>query len=127
MIKSRNVQKEIGSIFKDNMKDCVFCKIVRGEIPKDFRYEDDLVIAFDDIHPQAKTHILLVPKKHLDSFDQLTDEDEKIFSSVRRAAEKVVKEAGLMGKGYKIQVFAGGAQTVDHLHFHLIGPIGLRV
>lgn len=109
------------------MEDCIFCKIVRREIPKDFRYEDDLIIAFDDIHPQAETHVLFVPKKHLDSFDMLSSRDENILLSVRKGVEKVVNETKLNGKGYKIQVFAGGAQTVDHLHFHLLGPVGLKV
>jgi len=109
------------------VEDCIFCKIVRREIPKDFRYEDDLIIAFDDIHPQAETHVLFVPKKHLDSFDMLSSRDENILLSVRKGVEKVVNETKLNGKGYKIQVFAGGAQTVDHLHFHLLGPVGLKV
>ena len=109
------------------MKDCIFCKIVRKEIPKDLRYEDENIVAFDDIRPQADTHILFVPKKHIDSFGFLTDEDDKMLASVRRGISKVVKETGLDGKGYKVLIYAGGAQTVDHLHFHLLGPIGLRV
>ena len=109
------------------MENCIFCKIVKGEIPKDFRYEDDLIVSFDDIHPQASTHVLFVPKKHLESFDFLTDEDEKILTSIRKGIQKISKETGLVGKGYKIQMYAGGAQTIDHLHFHLIGPVGLKV
>ncbi len=109
------------------MKDCIFCKIVKKEIPKELRYEDDLIVAFDDINPQAATHVLFIPKKHLESFDVLSEKDENILLSVRRGVEKIVGETELAGHGYKIQVFAGGAQTVDHLHFHLIGPIGLRV
>lgn len=107
--------------------DCIFCRIVNKEIPKDFRYEDDLVVGFDDIHPQADTHVLFVPRKHLDSFDLLTKKDDEILSSVRLGIEKIVREQKLNGKGYKVLVYAGGAQTVDHLHFHLIGPIGLKV
>ncbi len=109
------------------MKNCIFCKIIRGEIPKEFRYEDDLIVAFDDIKPQAKTHVLLVSKKHFDSLDFLSEKDEKILLSIRRGAVKVVKDSNLDGKGYKLLIYAGGAQTVDHLHFHLLGPIGLRV
>ncbi len=108
-------------------QDCIFCKIVKGEIPKDFRFEDELLVAFDDIHPQADTHVLFVPKKHINSFDVLSQMDEKILSSLRVGVNKIVQEAKLFNRGYKVQLFAGGAQTIDHLHFHLIGPIGLRV
>jgi histidine triad (HIT) family protein len=109
------------------MEDCIFCKIIKGEIPKDFRYEDDLVVAFDDINPKADTHVLFVPKKHYDSFDHLSDKDEKLLASVRKGVEKVVSETELNGRGYKILIYAGGAQSIDHLHFHLMGPVGLRV
>lgn len=109
------------------MNDCVFCKIVRGEIPKEFRFEDENIVAFDDINPKAEIHVLFVPKKHLEAFEALTDQDDKILSSVRAGIKKVAKSAQLLGKGYKIQVFAGGAQTVEHLHCHLLGPIGLKV
>ncbi len=109
------------------MENCIFCKIVNKQIPKDFRFEDENIVAFDDIAPQADTHILFVPKKHLKSFDQLTKSDENILYSVRLGVEELVRKNKLEGRGYKIQVYAGGAQTVDHLHFHLIGPIGLKV
>lgn len=105
--------------------DCVFCKIVRGEIPKDFRYEDDTIVAFDDIRPQADIHVLFTTRKHIDAFESL--KDDKILSSVRIGIQKIVSENKLVGRGYKILVFGGGAQTIEHLHFHLIGPIGLRV
>ena len=107
------------------MNDCVFCKIVRKEIPKEFRYEDDVIVAFDDIRPQADIHVLFTPRKHIDAFESL--KDDKILASVRTGMQKVVRETKLVGRGYKILVFAGGAQIIDHLHFHLIGPIGLRV
>jgi histidine triad (HIT) family protein len=109
------------------MKDCIFCKIIKKEIPKEFRYEDDNVVVFDDISPQAKVHVLIVSRKHIESFDFLTHNDEDILSSMRQAVHKIVKDKELIGKGYKIQLFAGGAQTVDHLHFHLLGPVGLKV
>ena len=107
------------------MKDCIFCKIVRGEIPKDFRYEDNVIVAFDDIRPQADIHVLFTTRQHINAFESL--KDDKILSSVRAGMQKIVRETKLVGRGYKILVFAGGAQTIDHLHFHLIGPIGLRV
>ena len=110
-----------------NMEECIFCKIVRKEIPKDFRYEDNLVVAFDDINPRADIHVLFVPKKHLETFESLTEADIKILSSIRAGINKYAQEVKLIGRGFKIVVYAGGAQTVNHLHFHLIGPIGLKV
>ncbi|MBI4091784.1 MAG: HIT domain-containing protein [Candidatus Levybacteria bacterium] len=107
------------------MNDCVFCKIVRGEIPKDFRYEDDVIVAFDDVRPQADIHVLFTTRKHIDAFESL--KDDKILSSVRIGIQKIASENKLVGRGYKILVFGGGAQTIDHLHFHLIGPVGLQV
>ena len=107
------------------MEDCVFCKIVRGEIPKDFRYEDDTIVAFDDIRPQADIHVLFTTRQHINAFESL--KDDKILSSVRIGIQKIASENKLVGRGYKILVFGGGAQIIDHLHFHLIGPVGLQV
>lgn len=105
--------------------DCIFCKIVRGEIPKEFRFQDDLIVAFDDINPVAKTHVIFTPREHIKAFEELTN--DAILSSVRKGIQKVVSDRQLVGVGYKILVNGGGAQIIDHLHFHLIGPIGLRV
>lgn len=104
--------------------DCIFCEIVRGEIPKDFRYKDGNVLAFDDIHPVAKVHVLFIPKEHVNAFENLTDDD--ILTSVRRGIQKIVEESGLVGKGYKVIINGGGGQVVNHLHFHLIAPTGLN-
>jgi len=106
------------------MNHCIFCKIVKGEIPKEFRYEDEFVVAFDDINPANKVHVLFVPKKHIESFEKI--EDDKFFPSIRCGIQKVVEKEKLVGKGYKVLVNGGGAQIVNHLHFHLIGPIGLN-
>lgn len=106
------------------MKDCVFCKIVNGEIPKDFRFKDDNVLAFDDINPVASTHILFIPKIHVNAFEEL--EDDNVLSSMRRGIQRLVEENGLVGKGYKLIVNGGGGQVVNHLHVHLIGPTGLH-
>lgn len=103
---------------------CIFCEIVKGEIPKDFRFKDGNVLAFDDIHPVAKVHVLFIPKEHIGSFEDLTDDD--VLASVRRGIQKIVADTGLVGKGYKIIVNGGGGQVVSHLHFHLIGPTGLN-
>jgi len=107
------------------MEDCIFCKIVRGEIPKEFRYKDDNIVAFDDINPAAKTHVIFAPKEHIKAFEDLTS--DAILGSVRLGMQKLISEKNLAGVGYKIIVNGGGAQIVDHLHFHLIGPIGLKV
>ena len=106
------------------MTDCIFCEIVKGEIPKDFRYKDSNVVAFDDIHPVAKVHVLFISKEHVDSFENLNDDD--ILVSVRRGIQKVVEQTNLVGQGYKIVANGGGGQVINHLHFHLIGSTGLH-
>lgn len=106
------------------MENCVFCKIVRGEIPKEFRYKDDLVVAFDDITPAKPVHILFVPKVHIE--DYINPVDPKIFVSVQKGVERIVEEKELLGKGYRVLVNGGGAQIINHLHFHLMGPVGLK-
>jgi len=107
------------------MEDCIFCKIVRKEIPKDLQFEDEKVIAFDDIKPVAATHIVFIPKEHIEDFESL--KDDSIFPSIRTGMQKIIDEKKLVGRGFKIIVNGGGAQIVNHLHFHLIGPIGLKV
>lgn len=104
------------------MQDCIFCQIAKGEIPKNFRYEDENVVAFDDINPVAKVHVLFTPREHVSAFEELLDDN--VLSSVRRGIQKIVEQTNLVGKGYKIVVNGGGAQVINHLHFHLIGPIG---
>lgn len=106
------------------MTDCIFCKIVKGEIPKDFRYQDEKIVAFDDINPVAKVHVLFIPREHVDAFEKLSD--DQVLFSIRHGIQKVAEEMGLVGKGYKIIVNGGGAQVINHLHFHLIGPTGLH-
>lgn len=112
------------SIIKKDMKNCIFCEIIKGKIPKDFRFKDENIVAFDDIHPVAKVHILFVPKNHIAAFENLTDDN--ILSSVRNGIQKIVEQTDLVGKGYKIVLNGGGGQVINHLHFHLIGPTGLH-
>ncbi len=107
------------------MENCIFCKIASGQIPKKFRYQDENIVAFDDINPQASTHVVFIPRDHIENFEMLTD--DSILASVRRGMQEVVKEKKLVGRGYKVLVNGGGAQVVEHLHFHLIGPIGLKI
>ncbi len=106
------------------MTDCIFCEIVKGEIPKDFRYKDENIVAFDDIHPVAKVHVLFISKDHIPSFENLIDDG--ILNSMRRGIQKIVEQTDLVGKGYKVVINGGGAQVINHLHFHLIGPTGLN-
>lgn len=107
------------------MEKCVFCKIVKGEISKAFRYEDENIVAFDDLNPVKPVHMLFVPRVHIE--DYTSPIDPKILASVQEGVRRIVDEKELLGKGYRVLVNGGGAQIINHLHFHLIGPIGLRV
>ncbi len=102
--------------------DCLFCKIIAGEIPSVKLYEDELVYAFEDISPQAPVHFLIVPKVHIKSADELTDENSGFIGHIYAVAAKICKEKGLTN-GYRIVNNCGedGGQTVGHLHFHVLG------
>jgi histidine triad (HIT) family protein len=104
------------------MSDTIFSKIVRREIPADIVYEDDLALAFNDIHPQAPTHILLIPKKPLSGLDTASPEDQALLGHLLLTANKVAQQAGL-SKGYRVVINNGydGGQTVYHLHLHILG------
>lgn len=113
------------------MSDCIFCKIVNHEIPSAVVYEDDDLIAFNDIHPLAKVHILLVPKKHIATTADLTEEDAALVGKVYLVAKKIAEEKGLAENGYRIvnNCKSDGGQEVFHIHFHLLGgeKLGLFV
>ena len=100
---------------------CLFCQIINKEIPSTIVYEDDQVIAFNDINPHADVHILIVPKKHIDSIMELKEADEALAGYLLRVAHKIAQEKGL--KGYKLQFNVGkeGGQIIFHLHLHLLG------
>lgn len=102
--------------------DCLFCKIIAGEIPSKKVYEDEYCFAFCDIAPQAPTHILVVPKLHIASLDEVTEENAEFVKQISVAIPKIAKLAGLSG-GYRVITNIGedGAQSVKHLHFHLLG------
>ncbi len=104
------------------MSDCLFCKIIAGEIPSTKVYEDDLMFAFRDIAPQAPTHILIVPKAHLASADEITPENASVVAAIFAKIPQLAKAEGLE-KGYRVVTNIGedGAQSVKHLHFHLLG------
>ena len=103
--------------------DCIFCKIVAGEIPSKIVIEDDKVIAFNDISPAAPLHILIIPKKHINSALTLSDDAYDIISSIFKTAVRLAKEFNIAEDGFRIVNNCGknGGQTVEHLHFHLIG------
>lgn len=102
------------------MSDCIFCKIASGEIPTDYVYKDDEVVAFRDVNPQAPTHILVIPVKHVASSAHV--EDPAIWSILIDRAVKIAKTLGLEGNGYRMVINTGeqGGQTVPHLHLHLL-------
>jgi histidine triad (HIT) family protein len=102
--------------------DCLFCKIAAGEIPVKRLFEDEQVLAFPDIHPQAPVHVLVIPKQHLASMAQTTKDDEAMLGHLLAAAAEVAQQQGL-GKGYRLVINTGadGGQTVAHLHVHLLG------
>ncbi|WP_040952639.1 histidine triad nucleotide-binding protein [Gorillibacterium massiliense] len=103
--------------------DCIFCKIVNGEIPSKKVYEDDQVYAFHDISPLAPVHVLVIPKKHLSSVLAIGEEDVELIGRLHQAIGKVAKETGVDETGFRIISNTGthGQQTVPHLHYHVIG------
>ena len=107
------------------MEDCLFCKIVRKEILAEIVYEDDLVMAFRDAFPMASTHILVIPKEHLKSVSELTEDDknERLMGRLIMVAKKLAEEEGISEKGYKLLIRNGkeGGQEVPHIHLHLMG------
>jgi histidine triad (HIT) family protein len=102
--------------------DCLFCKILKGEIPSKVAYENEQVYAFHDIAPQAPTHILVIPRTHVESADKITEENAELVSAVFTAIPKIAKAAGL-SDGYRVITNVGenGCQSVKHLHFHILG------
>lgn len=104
------------------MDDCIFCKIARREIPKEFTYEDDEIMVFPDINPLKPIHLLVVPKKHIPTIMEL--ESSELTDKIHKKLKDLVKENKLEDKGFRIVINGGGAQAIDHLHFHLTGPWG---
>ena len=102
--------------------DCLFCKIIAGEIPSGKVYEDEYVYAFRDIAPQAPVHVLIVPKTHVASADEINEESSSLIAHIFAAIPKIAKAEGL-ANGYRIVTNVGedGCQSVKHLHFHLLG------
>lgn len=109
-------------------QNCLFCRIVAGEIPADIVHRDEQSLAFRDINAQAPTHILVVPREHLESLDEASQRDEAALGHLLRIAARVANEQGLTESGYRtvINTGAGAGQSVFHLHVHLLGgrPLG---
>ena len=104
------------------MSDCIFCMIANKDIPSSAVYEDERIIAFHDLEPQAPVHVLLIPKKHVSSLDELQPEDAELMGYLMLKVKEIAKELGLEN-GYRLVNNCGedGMQTVKHLHFHLLG------
>ena len=105
------------------MNECIFCKIVARTIPAALVYEDDLVVAFDDTNPQAPTHTLVIPRKHVASIAELQDSDVGLLGRLMLAGTKITKLKGIADAGYRVVVNTGahGGQSVFHLHLHVLG------
>ena len=104
------------------MEDCLFCKIIKGEISSDKVYEDEEILAFKDINPAAPIHILVIPKKHIASLAHMEKEDEIIVGKIYGVINKIAEEQGFKENGYRVIVNCGkdAGQEVMHLHFHLL-------
>ncbi len=105
------------------MADCLFCRIVAGELPSTRVHEDDAVIAFRDIAPRSPTHILVIPRRHIPSAADLTEADGPLLGRMFAVAAEIALDQGIADAGYRVVTNVGewGGQTVDHLHFHLMG------
>jgi histidine triad (HIT) family protein len=105
------------------MSDCLFCRIAKREIPASIVYEDDHVLAFNDINPQAATHVLVVPKRHIASLNDLQPGDDQIVGEIVRRAAAIAKERGLAERGFRtvFNTNREAGQTVFHIHLHLLG------
>lgn len=105
------------------MSDCIFCKIIKGEIPGKFAYQDAQIVAFQDINPKAPIHVLVVPVKHLESIREINDEDKDLMGELLLKVKKIAQKLGIDKSGYKLVANngEGAGQLVFHLHFHLLG------
>jgi len=110
------------------MSECLFCNIIENKLPTKVVYEDDLVVAFNDIHPLAPVHILIIPKVHISSINDLKDENAELVGKIILAAKKIAENKGISKDGYKLLFRTGkhGQQEVSHIHLHLIGGVQLK-
>lgn len=110
------------------MADCLFCKMVAGEIKPAIVYESDEILAFRDIHPQAPTHLLVIPKRHVASLDELPEAGAALAGELLTAAARIARQEGLAEGGYRLVINCGdnGGQEVYHLHAHVLGGRPMR-
>ncbi|MEK6754391.1 MAG: histidine triad nucleotide-binding protein [Chloroflexota bacterium] len=110
------------------MTDCIFCKIITGDIPSDNVYRDEQVTAFRDINPSAPTHILIVTNQHIDSVNKLKVDDEALIGHLFTAAKNIAAKEGIAESGYRLimNTNADGGQTVFHIHLHLLGGAPMK-
>lgn len=103
--------------------DCLFCNIAKKEIPSNIIYEDEKVVAFEDINPQAPTHTLIIPRKHIETVNQLSEEDDALIGYCVRIAQKIAKDKSISEPGYRLVFNCNnhGGQVVFHIHLHLLG------
>lgn len=105
------------------MKDCIFCKIIKDEIPSEKVYEDENILAFEDINPKAPVHILVIPKQHYASLNEIPEDKKEIISALMMTAKTIAEKKKIHEKGYRIVLNTGkdSGQEVKHIHFHLLG------
>ncbi len=103
--------------------DCIFCRIIGGEIESDILYQDEQVVAFRDINPKAPIHLLVIPRKHIETVADLIEDDVPLMGHLVSVANRLAREGGISEKGYRLVVNCGpdGGQVVHHLHLHLLG------
>lgn len=108
--------------------DCIFCKIIREEIPADIVYQDDLVLAFNDINPQAPVHILIIPKDHIETSNDITREHDDYLTALFSAARTLAAENAIADDGYRLVINCQeqAGQSVFHLHMHMLGGRAMR-
>jgi len=111
------------------MEDCIFCQIVKGKIPSKFLYEDDDVIVINDLHPVAPVHLLVIPKKHIPTLVDITEEDQLLMGKMMLVAKKMADKTGISEKGFKavFNVKQWGGQSIYHIHLHVVGGAPLHI
>ncbi len=110
------------------MEDCLFCKIVKKEIPAQIVSEDENILVFKDVNPQAPVHLLLIPKKHIPSLLELQEDDRDLFGSIQLTATRLAKEMGLAESGFRLVCNCGrdSGQLVHHIHYHLLAGRAMK-
>ncbi|MCY6959702.1 histidine triad nucleotide-binding protein [Clostridium brassicae] len=105
------------------MEECIFCKIINGDIPSKKVYEDDVVLCFEDINPAAPVHVLVIPKKHIKNLNEMSNEDSNIIAHIFSVSRDIAKKLDIDDNGYRIVMNCGedGGQEVEHIHFHMLG------